>query len=174
MKASLPSRRSSCPIACALDLVGDKWTLVVLRDIIMARRRHFHELLAGNEGIASNILANRLQRLEGEGMITRRRDPAEPKRIIYAPTVKALDLLPVMIELVRWGLKYDPTTSAPAKFLRRLTVDRDKFIAEIRAAHHPPPGRAGMKSTVPNRNAVSRRVVARSGGRATRAGDVRD
>jgi DNA-binding HxlR family transcriptional regulator len=135
MKKKLPSRRSNCPIACALDFVGDKWTLVVLRDLIMVRKRYFQELLAGNEGIASNILASRLRLLEAAGMITRRRDPAQAKRVIYEPTEKALDLLPVMIELMRWSTKYDPKSAAPAHFVRRLAEDRDGFIADIRAAH---------------------------------------
>jgi DNA-binding HxlR family transcriptional regulator len=134
MKKKLPSRRSNCPIACALDLVGDKWTLVLLRDLIIVRKRYFQELLAGNEGIASNILAGRLKLLEAAGMITRRRDPAQAKRVIYEPTEKALDLLPVMIELMRWSTKYDPKSTAPAHFVRRLAEDRDGFIADIRAA----------------------------------------
>jgi DNA-binding HxlR family transcriptional regulator len=159
MKKVLPSRRSNCPIACALDCVGDRWTLVVLRDIIIVRRRHFQELLAGNEGIASNILASRLKQLEGAGMITRRRDPAEPKRVIYEATKKALDLLPVMIELIRWSMKYDPAAAAPAHFLRRLAKDRDGFIADIRAAHSPPGRRAGLRAnqSARNRTATSRR-----------------
>ncbi len=135
MTKKLPSRRSDCPIARALDFVGDKWTLLVLRDIIMARRRYFQELLAGNEGIASNILANRLKLLEAARMITRRRDPAQARRVIYEPTEKALDLLPVMIELIRWGLKHDPNATAPAHFARRLAEDRDGFIADMRALH---------------------------------------
>ena len=135
MTTILPSRRSECPIARALDFVGDKWTLVVLRDIIMARRRYFQELLAGNEGIASNILASRLKQLEAAGMITRRRDPAQARRVIYEPTEKALDLLPVMVELIRWGMKHDPNSAAPAHFARRLAEDRDGFIAEMRALH---------------------------------------
>jgi DNA-binding HxlR family transcriptional regulator len=159
MKPSLPSRRSNCPIACALDLVGDKWTLVVLRDIIMVRRRYFQELLAGNEGIASNILADRLKRLEATGMITRRRDPAEPKRVIYQATDKALDLLPVLIELIRWGAKYDPNTAAPAHMVRRLAEDRDGFIADIRAAHDlaSPRSRPEANKSTRNRAATSRR-----------------
>ena len=135
MTEVLPSRRSDCPIARALDVVGDKWTLVVLRDLIMARRRHYQEILAGNEGIASNILASRLKLLEAAGMITRRRDPEQRRRVIYEPTEKALDLLPVMIELVLWGLKFDPQASAPAHFMRRLSEDREGFIAELRAQH---------------------------------------
>jgi DNA-binding HxlR family transcriptional regulator len=159
MKQSLPSRRSNCPIACALDYVGDKWTLVVLRDIIMVRRRHFQELLASNEGIASNILASRLKQLEVAGMITRRRDPAEPRRVIYEPTEKALDLLPAMIELIRWSMKYDPNTAAPAHLLRRLAEDRDGFIADIRAAHNHARRRTGLraKESTRSRGLTSRR-----------------
>jgi DNA-binding HxlR family transcriptional regulator len=148
MKKILPSRRSNCPIACALDLVGDKWTLVVLRDIVMARKHYFQELLAGNEGIASNILASRLKLLEAAGMITRRRDPAQAKRVIYEPTEKALDLLPVMIELMRWGTKYDPKSAAPAHFVRRLAEDGDGFIADIRAAHNLVSSRSALPADV--------------------------
>ena len=108
---------------------------MVLRDIVMVRRHYFQELLASNEGIASNILASRLKQLEAAGMITRRRDPGEPRRVIYEATEKALDLLPVMIELMRWSMKYDPNTVAPAHLMRRLAEDRDGFIADIRAAH---------------------------------------
>jgi DNA-binding HxlR family transcriptional regulator len=131
----LPPRRSTCPIAYALDFVGDKWTLIVLRDLIMARKRYFQELLAGNEGIATNILANRLKLLEAAGLVTRRVDPAEARRIIYAPTEKALDLLPVLIELMRWSTKYDPKSAAPKHLVRRLARDREGLIADLRAVH---------------------------------------
>jgi len=131
----LPARRSNCPIAYALDLVGDKWTLIVLRDLIMARKQHFRDLLAGTEGIATNILASRLKLLEAAGLVTRRIDPAQARRVIYEPTEKALDLLPVLIELVRWSTKHDPKSAAPPHFLRRLARDREGLIAELRAAH---------------------------------------
>jgi DNA-binding HxlR family transcriptional regulator len=131
----LPPRRSNCPIAYALDFVGDKWTLIVLRDLIMARKRHFRELLAGNEGIATNILASRLKLLEAAGLVTRRLDPAEARRVIYEPTEKALDLVPVLIELMRWSTKYDPKSAAPQPFVRRLAQDREGLIADLRAAH---------------------------------------
>jgi DNA-binding HxlR family transcriptional regulator len=135
MKRKLPTIRSHCPIAYALEFIGDKWTLIVLRDLIMARKRHFQELLAGNEGIASNILASRLKLLEAAGMVTRRADPAHARRVIYAPTDKALDLLPLMTELMRWSAKYDAKSAAPAHFVKRLAEDRDGFIADLRAAH---------------------------------------
>ena len=135
MTRRLPPRRSNCPIAYALDFVGDKWTLIVLRDLIMARKRHFRELLAGSEGIATNILASRLKLLEAAGLVTRRLDPAEARRVIYEPTEKALDLVPVLIELMRWSTKYDPKSAAPPRFVRRLTQDREGLIADLRAAH---------------------------------------
>ena len=135
MKLTSTSRRSDCPIAYALDFVGDRWTLVVLRDLIMLRKRRFRELQAGNEGIATNILASRLKRLEAAGMIKRLRDPEQARRAIYTPTAKALDLLPVLVELVRWGTKYYPKSAVPPSLLRRLAQDRDGFIAELRASH---------------------------------------
>ena len=135
MTRKLPARRSNCPIAYALDFVGDKWTLIVLRDLIMARKQHFRDLLAGTEGIATNILASRLKLLEAAGLVTRRIDPAQARRVIYEPTEKALDLLPVLIELVRWSTKHDPKSAAPPHFLRRLARDREGLIAELRAAH---------------------------------------
>lgn len=135
MKRRLPPRRSNCPIACALDVVGDRWTLIVLRDLIIARKRHFQELLDGNEGIATNILASRLKLLEAAGLVTRRVDTSKTRRVIYAPTEKALDLLPVLIELIFWGIKYNSRSAAPAHFLRRLADDRERFIADLRATH---------------------------------------
>jgi len=135
MKLKPSARRSDCPIAFALDFVGDKWTLVVLRDMIMLRKRRFQELQAANEGIATNILASRLKRLTAAGMIKRRRDPEQARRAIYTPTAKALDLLPILVELVRWGTKYSPKSAVPPRLLRRMTNDRDGFIAELRAAH---------------------------------------
>jgi DNA-binding HxlR family transcriptional regulator len=135
MKKKLPAGRSSCPIAFALELVGDKWTLVVLRDLIFARKRYFQELLDSPEGIASNILASRLKQLEATGMIEREADPEHGRRVVYSPTPMALDLLPVLVELMRWGMAHNPKTAAPAEIARRLKQDRDGFIAEVRARH---------------------------------------
>jgi len=135
MKRKLPPRRSDCPIAYALDFVGDKWTLIVLRDLIIVRKRYFQEFLASDEKIASNILASRLKLLECAGLVTRAADPAHARRVIYAPTEKALDLLPAMLELVRWSAKYDAKTAAPPQLVRRIAEDRDGFVADIRAPH---------------------------------------
>jgi len=129
-----PPRRSDCPIAYALDFIGDKWTLIVLRDLIIVRKRHFREFLAADEKIASNILASRLKLLEAAGMLTRRRDPKHGRQVIYQPTAKGLDLLPAMLELVRWSAAYDPKTAAPPAMVTQIAENRDAVIAGMRAA----------------------------------------
>jgi len=133
MRQTTPPRRSDCPISYALDFVGDKWTLIVLRDLIIMRKQHFRDFLGADEKIASNILASRLKLLEAAGMLSRRRDPAHARQVIYEPTEKGLDLLPSMLELVRWSAKYDSRTAAPPALVRRIAEDRDAYIAEIRS-----------------------------------------
>ena len=134
MKPTPSPRRSDCPIAFALDLFGDKWTLLVLRDLIIKGKRHFREFLTSDEKIASNILASRLKLLEAAGMLTRRPDPESARQVIYEPTGKGLDLIPSMLEMVRWSAKYDPHTGAPPHLVRRITKDRDGYAAEIRSS----------------------------------------
>lgn len=132
-------RRSPCPISFALDLLGDKWSLLVIRDLVFARKRHFADFLASPEGIASNILANRLKNLEASGILSRRADPANARKVIYELTPKGMDLVPVLIDLISWGARYDPNTVAPAAFIKRIDEDRDGMIAEIRGALANPP-----------------------------------
>lgn len=129
--------RSHCPISYSLDIVGDRWTLLVLRDLVIVRKRHFLEFLSAPEGIASNILTARLKLLEAHGLVVRERDPENARRVVYEPTAKALDLLPAMLELVRWGAMHDPKTAAPRNFVQRIEKDRASVLAEIRAAHLP-------------------------------------
>jgi DNA-binding HxlR family transcriptional regulator len=137
MKKELSSCRSDCPISFALDLVGDKWSLIVVRDLIFARKRHFQEFLGSPEKIASNILASRLKLLEKAGMVTRAADAANARRVVYAPTAKALDLLPVLLELLLWGTKHHAKANAPEQFMRRAAADRAGLIADLRAQHEP-------------------------------------
>jgi len=143
MRKKLPPRRSDCPISYALDFVGDKWTLIVLRDLIILRKRYFQEFLDSEEKIASNILAGRLKQLEAAGMVTRQNDPEQARRVIYRPTDKAVNLLPAMLELVRWSATYDPQTAAPPAMVKRIAEDRDAMAADIRAAlaAGAPPGK---------------------------------
>ena len=124
-------RRSACPIAYALDLVGDRWTLLVLRDLIFLRKRYFQDFLRAGEGIATNVLTDRLSRLEEAGMVTKERDPDDGKRFVYRPTQKASDTLPIMLELIAWSGRYDRETPVSAAFLKRIREGRADLIAEI-------------------------------------------
>lgn len=133
MKKDLPARRSGCTISYALDYIGDKWTLLVLRDLLFQRKRRFGDFLAAEEGIASNILAQRLKRLEAAEMVSRRPDPDNGRSVLYEPTQKAADLIPALLELSRWSGKYDPQTRMTAKMARRLEEDREGLAAEAMA-----------------------------------------
>jgi DNA-binding HxlR family transcriptional regulator len=103
--------RSPCPIAGALDLVGDRWTLLVVRDLLLYGKRRFGEFLASPERIASNTLADRLDRLERCGLVVRRRYAEHPPREEYHPTARGRDLAPVLRELIRWGQRHVPGTA---------------------------------------------------------------
>ncbi len=125
--------RSHCPISFALDAFGDHWSLLVLRDIIFKGKTRYQEFLGSDEGISTNILADRLSRLEAAGIITRRDDPANGRQYIYAPTRKGLDLVPVMLEMVLWSSKHDAKTAAPEEFIRRLETDPAGLKREVLA-----------------------------------------
>src|SRR6266536_437853 len=103
-------KRSHCPIAFALDIFGDKWSLLVLRDLLFKDKRRYGEFLAADEGISTNILSERLARLEAEGLISKSRDKTNRRQFIYAPTQKGLDLLPAILEISLWSAKNDPKT----------------------------------------------------------------
>ena len=135
MPERVARRRSDCPISYALDLFGDRWTLLVVRDLIFRSKRHFRDFLAAPEGIASNILADRLKLLECNGIVTRRADPQHAGKVIYEVTAKGLDLVPALLEFIAWSGKYDAKTAAPKEFLRRIRDDRAALIAELRRAH---------------------------------------
>ena len=105
------NKRSSCPVSCALDILGDKWTLLVIRDILFLQKQYFQDFLESPEKIASNILSDRLKKLEECNIVLRQRDPDNARRIIYTLTDKGLDLSPAILELLRWGAKHDPESN---------------------------------------------------------------
>src|SRR5262249_19347701 len=105
------AHRSGCPINLTLEVLGDRWSLIVIRDLMFGNRRHFRELLQNSEeGIASNILADRLKRLVGSGLLTRREDPTHRQKAIYSLTEPAIQLLPVLAQLGAWGRRHTPST----------------------------------------------------------------
>lgn len=120
-----------CPIVFSLDIFGDKWSLVILRDILMRDKSHFRELLASEEKIASNILADRLESLVKDGLLTREEDPSNKSAAIYKPTKKALELLPMLFELMRWGIAYNPGVDTSGPVMSQLLDDPDGLHAGI-------------------------------------------
>ena len=130
MSGKKAPRRSSCPINAALETFGDRWSLLIIRDLMFRGRRTYREFLASEEGIATNVLASRLKSLQASAIITTRPDPADGRRQIYALTKKGLDLAPILVGLVAWASKYE-RTSMPQPLLRRMKGEPDKLLAEI-------------------------------------------
>lgn len=125
-------RRSGCPISIALDVLGDPWTLLVVRDLMFKGLRTFNEFQGAGEGIASNILADRLARLAVAGVLTKTKDAIDGRRMVYRLTRKGLDLAPVLIELVLWSDRYEDT-AAPADTVALMRADRPAVLADIRS-----------------------------------------
>lgn len=125
-------RRSDCPISFALDLFGDKWSLLILRDLIFNDKTYYQDFADSEEGISTNILAERLERLKREGLIESKPDESNARKIVYSPTDKALDLIPLILEIIDWSAKHDPRTGAPKEFLKMLKMDRIKLARQIR------------------------------------------
>ena len=126
-------RRSHCPISFALDTFGDKWTLLVMRDIMFKGKSYYGEFLQSEEMIATNILASRLSLLEQRRIITKQHDPNNRSRFIYQLTDKGLALLPTLIEIVIWSSNYDRDTAADKEFVAMAKQNRKKLIAGITA-----------------------------------------
>jgi DNA-binding HxlR family transcriptional regulator len=122
---ALMSLRSKCPIAGALDLFGDRWTLLVMRDALFYDKRRFADFLASPEGIATNVLADRLARLERCGLLERRPYLDRPHREEYHPTDRGSDLVPVLRELIRWGKRHvRGTARRPPASMRAVRAPR--------------------------------------------------
>jgi len=102
--------RSACPICYSLDLLGDKWSLLIIRDLVQAKKRHYRDFLNSPEGIATNILADRLKKLVEAGLATRKDDPANKGQPMYLPTKKSAALVPVLNEMAKWSLQFGPKT----------------------------------------------------------------
>ena len=112
--------RSGCPINLALEVIGDRWSLLILRDMIFAGRRTFNQLLDGDERIATNILRDRLKTLVERGLLTKSDDPERKGRTRYGLTDQAIELVPVLIHLGHWGERWLPADAALRKLNRRL------------------------------------------------------
>jgi DNA-binding HxlR family transcriptional regulator len=124
-------RKSDCPVHFALEIFGDSWSLLIIRDLMFKNRRTYTEFLRAEEGIATNVLADRLTRLEQDGIVAKDETSSGGG---YRLTAKGIDLLPIMMEIIGWSAKHDSRTAADPEFVRRLRADRDSFAKELRAA----------------------------------------
>jgi len=134
------AHRSGCPINLTLEVLGDRWSLIVIRDIMFGNRRHFRELLqSSQEGIASNILADRLRRLVDRGLLTREDDPTHKQKAIYSLTEMAIQLVPIFAHMGAWGRRHLPVSeelSIRAELLENGGSKLwDEFMEELRAKH---------------------------------------
>jgi DNA-binding HxlR family transcriptional regulator len=122
--------RSDCPISCSLDVFGDKWSLLIIRDIMLRGKVSYSEFLTSEEKIASNILVNRLSVLEAENIVVKEVSPANKSKFVYSLTQKGADLLPIVIEIMDWGAKYN--ANCPRKELgKKIKKDKSAVIKEL-------------------------------------------
>ena len=132
--------RSGCPINLTLEVIGDRWSLLVIRDIIFGNRRHFRELLTrSEEGISSNILADRLKTLVEQGILTRTDDPTHKQKAIYSLTEKGIELVPVIAQMADWGRRHLPVSEELSIRAQVMEEGGDRLIAdmmyELRESH---------------------------------------
>jgi len=125
-------RRSDCPIHFGLEVFGDPWTLLILRDLLLKGRSTYSDFLHAEEGIATNVLADRLTQLEQDGLVVAERGAGGGRAHRYRPTTKAIDLLPVLLEIIAWSAAYDPATAADPAFVARLRSDRAGLERDLR------------------------------------------
>lgn len=127
------TRRSDCPINYSLETFGDMWSLLIVRDLVYFGKKTYGEFLSSDEGIATNILASRLERLEQQGILIKTPHETDRRKEVYSLTEKGLDLIPVLLELANWGAQHDPHTSAPRAWIDLVNADRARIIRMIRA-----------------------------------------
>jgi DNA-binding HxlR family transcriptional regulator len=129
-KKPSPKRRSGCPLNASVEMLGDRWSLLIIRDMMLRRSRTYKEFLESYEGIATNILADRLRKLQAHGIIMTERDPSDGRKLIYLLTAKGIDLAPVLTEMVLWAARHENT--ANQALVRQIQKDKEQFLAEIR------------------------------------------
>ncbi|MGA9885327.1 MAG: helix-turn-helix domain-containing protein [Candidatus Acidiferrales bacterium] len=123
--------RSGCPVSVSLEVLGDRWSLLIVRDLMVRGFRTFKQFEGSGEGIATNILANRLRKLEDGGIIAAEHDSADRRRVIYRLTEKGIDLAPLVLELLIWGARHQET-EAPCAVIDAMAQNRAAILGEVR------------------------------------------
>lgn len=124
--------RSHCPINYALEHIGDKWSLLIIRDLMFKDKRHYNEFLEGGEKVSTSVLGTRLKQLEEVGLISKGADDVKKSRIKYSLTQKGIDMLPFMVDMILWSGDYDKQTEAGKDFLNQAKNHRDDLLKSLR------------------------------------------
>ena len=124
-------RRSGCPVSISLETLGDHWSLLIVRDLMVRGYRTFKDFQGSSEKIASNILADRLRKLESSGIIVAEAEKKDARKVNYRLTEKGIDLAPVILELLVWGARNEET-AVPCVFIDKIETQREQFLAEVR------------------------------------------
>jgi DNA-binding HxlR family transcriptional regulator len=129
-KRAVAKRRSGCPLNASVEMLGDRWSLLIIRDMMVRGYRTYKEFVESDEGIATNILADRLRKLEDHGIITTERDPSDGRKLMYLLTAKGVDLAPVLTEMVLWAARHEDTGNQA--LVRLMQKDKEQFLAAAR------------------------------------------
>ena len=121
-------KRSNCPVSCSLDIWGDKWSLLIVRDLMFNKQCTYGDFMKADEKIATNILASRLQTLEENGIISKSDHPDSKAKVLYKLTQKGIDLVPLLIEINLWAEKYYDVPADRKAMLKEVKKDKQKFI----------------------------------------------
>jgi DNA-binding HxlR family transcriptional regulator len=124
------ARRSGCPLNASIEMLGDRWSLLIIRDMMVRGFRTFKEFLESHEKIATNILADRLRKLESNGIISVEPDPSDGRKSIYSLTPKGIDLAPVLTEMVLWAAAHENTGNQ--ELVKQMQKGKEQFIARVR------------------------------------------
>lgn len=161
----MDEHRSGCPINLTLEVLGDRWSLIVIRDIMFGNRRHFRELMTlSDEGIASNVLADRLKRLLEAGLLSKSDNPAHKQKAVYSLTDAAIELVPLLVQMGAWGRRHMP--ASPELSIRAQLLEEggppmwESFMAELRSLHRGAP--APERSVLAELRAAFATALARS------------
>lgn len=122
---------AGCPVRFGMSQFGDKWSFLIIRDLMFKRRRYYNEFLEAGEGISTNILASRLADLERNGIISKRQDTEKRSKNIYRLTEKGIELMPMMLAMIDWAEKYDEQTEVPAEFIQKLRESPETLRQEL-------------------------------------------
>lgn len=130
LKKTAPNRRSGCPLNASVEILGDRWSLLIIRDMMLRGFRTYKEFLGSYEGIATNILADRLRKLDAYGIIRAKPDPSDGRKLFYVLTPKGMDLAPVLTEMVLWAAAHENTENQA--LVRQIKKDKKQFLRAVR------------------------------------------